>query len=441
MPQPLTAGAAARPITPGKPMFLFGYPHVERTSTGVHDPLMASALYMTDGVTPILFVANDIIFVPKDLAARARARIEEKTGIPAGHIMISATHTHSGPNTTNTLSNEADPVVPPADPAYLRHMEDGIVDAALEAVAGAKPAEAGLAEADGAMVGTNRRDPAGPSQPRVPVLAVRERDGGPFIALMLVVSMHPTVLHEDSTLVSGDFPGMTRQYLQANVAGAGCPIVYHSGPCGNQSPRHVTRANTFEEAERLGAGLGRSVEDALAGVRFNAAMHLAAAATGVDLPLRSFPGVEDAERRLAEVKERLERLRREGAPRAEVRTAECDWFGAEETVTLARAAASGRLAETAAACLPAEIQALRIGPWTFVGWQGECFVEFGLAVQESEPDTYVIALANGELQGYLVTREAVDEGGYEASNAIFASPESGERMVRATLDLLARVNG
>ena len=68
--------------------------------------------------------------------------------------------------------------------------------------------------------------------------------------------MHPTVLHEDSTLVSGDFPAMTRQYLQEHVLGADCPVLYHTGPSGNQSPRHVTRANTFDEAERLGGLLG-----------------------------------------------------------------------------------------------------------------------------------------------------------------------------------------
>ncbi len=37
---------------------------------------------------------------------------------------------------------------------------------------------------------------------------------GDPIACMLVVSMHPTVLREDSRVVSGDFPGLARQFLQ-----------------------------------------------------------------------------------------------------------------------------------------------------------------------------------------------------------------------------------
>ena len=48
----LVAGACASDITPVEPLFLFGYPHVERVSTGMHDPLLASALYLFDGRTP-----------------------------------------------------------------------------------------------------------------------------------------------------------------------------------------------------------------------------------------------------------------------------------------------------------------------------------------------------------------------------------------------------
>lgn len=55
------AGAAAVEITPKESQFLFGYPHVERMSTGVHDPLFSSALYLENGCEQVLFIANDII--------------------------------------------------------------------------------------------------------------------------------------------------------------------------------------------------------------------------------------------------------------------------------------------------------------------------------------------------------------------------------------------
>lgn len=430
----LQAGAAAMEITPRESQFLFGYPHVERMSTGVHDPLFSSALYLNDGERQVLFSANDIIFVPRESAVRARERIEQRTGVPAQHILISATHTHSGPLTVDYLSNEADPVVPKTDRAYVALMEDRIVAAAVAAVHNARPAEAGLAAADGTGVGTNRRDPSGPADPEVPVLCVREADQGAAIALMLVYCMHPTVLHEDSKLVSADFPGMTRQYLQGCVVSPETPVLYHTGPAGNQSPRHVTRGNTFDEARRLGEMLGRAVEKVVPQIAYRSDIAVGAARKFVDPPTRSFPSVAEAEERLRKATERFEYLKEHGDPK-EARTAECDWFGAEETLTLARAAEDGRLNEARNRCVPAEVQVLKVGPWRYVGWPPEIFVEYDLALKQQASGTYVISMANGEMQGYIVTREAAEEGGYEASNAFFA-PETGDLLVQAALELI-----
>ena len=88
--------------------------------------------------------------------------------------------------------------------------------------------------------------------------------------------------------------------------------------------------------------------------------------------------------------------------------------------------------------MPAEVALMRIGPWAFAGWPGEAFVEFSLKVRASHPNCHVISLVNGQLEGYLVTEEAVRQGWYEALNALFASPESGELLVMTTLELLSQ---
>jgi hypothetical protein len=134
MQKTISAGAAATDITPPTPQFLYGYPHVERISTGVHDPLLSSALFLSDGQNRVLVIANDVIFISKALAQRVRSRIREKTGIPETSILIAATHTHSGPVTVDYISNTSDPLVPPADRDYLDFLQDRIVEAALNAV-------------------------------------------------------------------------------------------------------------------------------------------------------------------------------------------------------------------------------------------------------------------------------------------------------------------
>jgi len=436
----LVAGVAQIDVTPDKPLHLYGYPHVDRISTGVHDPLLASALYLHSDTGDALFVSVDVIFISKAIAARVRRRVAAETGVDERAMVVSATHTHSGPGTVQYLSNEADSTVPPPDEGFLQKLEDGIVQAACDAIDAARPAEVGLVIADGSCTGGNRRDPFGPSNPRVPVLAVRDADDKRYLALMLVCSMHPTVLHEDSTVISGDFPRAARRYLQKHVVGEHCPVLHHCGACGNQSPRHVINDTTMVEAERIGNELGRAVETALAAISFVDATEITHAWADVDLPLREFIGEQEALRALAKAKARFKALQQSSAPRADVRTAECDVFGAEETFTLAKAAAKGRIAAYTESCMPAEVQCIRIGPWKFVALPGELFVEFGLAIESESPDTFVITLANGELQGYVVTEASVAEGGYEASNAMFRSPESGDILVQTTRNLIRQMS-
>ena len=419
-------------------MFLAGYPHVRRYSTGVHDPLWSSALCLESGGTRVLIMGNDIIYLSKQSVTRVRKRVAHQTGVPAENILISATHTHSGPKMLDPIATQDDEAVPKADVAYVAFVEDAIVEAATRATQRMVPAEIGLAVADATGVGTNRRDPNGPRDLDVPVMVVRDLDRHKPIATMMVCCMHPTVLHEDSTLVSGDFPGLARIQLQRDVLGDDCIVLYHTGPAGNQSPRHVTKANTFDEAERLGNILADAAAKAIASIEYRHVASIQCQHAHLTLPLRSFPSESDASARLSRAVARLVQLKHENAPRTVIRTAEVDWFGAQETLTLARAANEGRVAAAANAVMPAEVQAITIGPWTFVAWPGEMFIEFALQVKTARPNTFIISYANGELQGYLVTRAAAEEGGYESQNAIFKSPESGEMLVKTTLELLGR---
>lgn len=436
MSNTLIAGSAQVDISPKKLSFLYGYPHVKRYSSGIHDPLYSSALYISDGNEKIMFIANDIIWVSKEVVKIIRKAISEKIGIKPNNIMITATHTHSGPHTVDHISKQTDPSIPTADCKYVKFMQERIIKAGIEAFQNAQPAKVGLAIADDTGVGTNRRDPDGPADHNVPVMLVKNSQTDNNIACMIVCSIHPTVLHEDSLLVSGDFPGLSRIYLRENVLGKGCPVLHHTGPCGNQSPRYVTKANTFDEAKRLGEILGKAVEKAINTIDITENTDLKVKTTIIaDLPKKVFPSVEKAEINLKNTVAKLNQIKTSNAPKQEIRTAECDWFGAEETLTLSKSAESGILEKGYKSCLPAEIQVIKIGDWSFVGWQGEVFIEYALEIKEKHLNTFIISLANGEMQGYIVTEEAAKQGGYEASNALFCY-ESGNIIVSKTLKLL-----
>ena len=110
-------------------------------------------------------------------------------------------------------------------------------------------------------------------------------------------------------------------------------------------------------------------------------------------------------------------------------------LGAEETLELARAAAGGTLARAIAQCSPAEIQLICLGSCNLVFWPGEFFVDYALELKLKSPQTHLITLANGELQGYIVSPAAASQGVYEAGNAVF-SCANGRRFIEATMRLI-----
>ena len=349
MPTKLLAGAAAVDITPTESCFLWGYPHVARYSTGVHDPLLASALYLSDGQTAVLFVGTDVLLVSKALASAHGNELPRRRVCRQPTSWLPPRRAIPAPSRWNISA--ATRWFPTPIRVSFNGWRTAIVAAAEAACSAARPAQLGLAVADGSAVGGNRRNPRGPSNPRTPALVVCASDDSAAIAAMFICNMHPTVLHEDSTLISGDFPAMTRQYLQGTILG-GCPVLCQNGPCGNQSPRHVARGNTFDEAKRLGKLLGASIATAIGTICYEDKLLLECRQSFVQLPLREFPTVAEAEARVQQAEDRLAGLRCSQVEPGTVRTAECDWFGAEETLLLARAAHDGRLQTVASSACP-----------------------------------------------------------------------------------------
>ena len=432
----LAAGVGRWDLSNRSPLFLVGYPHVPRVSTGIHDPLWATALYLEDGGHAVLSLAVDILFIHHCTARFCRDAIARRTGLAPERILISATHTHSGPVTAAMLSWREDPTVSAPDPGYMAEFQHGIIEAGCAAVASAQPAELAVTSAHSTGVGGNRLSPDGKRDPEVGLLLARRASDHTPLALQLVYSMHPTVLHEDSRLVSSDFPHYTRQGLES--AFPGLHVLYHNGPSGNLSPRYHVQGQTFAEAERLGSLLGRQVRsalDRLTEADFRTSLPLDGATCRVELPPRQFCTVAEAEAELRAALAEFDGLRQNQAAHGPLRTAECTVFGAEERLALARAQEAGQTAALQREYNPVEVQVLKIGDAWLAGWPGECFVEYALKLKAAVPRAFVVSLANGELQGYIPTPEAT---GYEARLSFF-EPGAGDRLVAATVELVQRL--
>ncbi|MEI8309402.1 MAG: neutral/alkaline non-lysosomal ceramidase N-terminal domain-containing protein [Verrucomicrobiota bacterium] len=305
----LDAGFGRVDITPKNPCFLVCYPHVERTSTGTHDPLFASAVCLENGGTPLLLISLDLLFITAASTRECRRRIGEATGVPAQNILIGATHTHSGPHIAEVLAWKDDPVVPPVDQEYLEFSVTGTVEAAVDAWRHREAAEAVWTTADVRhLAGGNRIDSNGPEDPEAGLLLVRRLSDKSPIAVLSIYGMHPTVLHEDSTLISSDFIAFARREIESALPGAG--VVYLNGVCGDQSPRRSVKAQTFAEAERLGAALGARIAEALNNATgFSSDLSFAATSATIELEGKIFPPVGEAEASLTAARKRYDHLK------------------------------------------------------------------------------------------------------------------------------------
>lgn len=106
----------------------------DRMSTTIHDTLYVSCTAITgsNGET-VLLMSWDLQGTYASVLNTIRETISEQTGLPLEHVLMTATHTHSGPAVTNT------------DVAYMDEyrgmLTNQCIEAAFEALEDRKPAE------------------------------------------------------------------------------------------------------------------------------------------------------------------------------------------------------------------------------------------------------------------------------------------------------------
>jgi neutral ceramidase len=437
----LRAGTSITGISPSKGIELAGYPHFFRHNTGVHDPLYASCLLLDDGKMKIAFVCMDILFFSKKYVREVRQRVAEKIDLAPANIMISCSHTHSGPWASGRLDLEALEKGLRPDYGYIEDLKEKIIDLIDKANNDMFQAKIGsgfgiCGKEQG--IGGNRRAPGGLSDPEVWVIGVKDLKDD-FKAAFVKYSLHPTVIHEDSTLVSADYPAYIRKYL-AEIKPQ-MIMLFAQGTSGDQSTRYFRKGQSFDEAERIGNEIGKISNQVLDSLQFSRKLQISRHSKEININLRVLPSEEEAARNVKTTGKYLEKLNNQNASYLEIQNANLSNLGAEHTLCYTRLRNKGIALELETDELPAEVQVIRIGDTRIVGLQGEIFVEFGLEIQKRSPfkKTFIVELANGALPGYVCTEKAIAEGGYEVETTLMDG-KSGKKLVDTTLELLGKSN-
>ena len=432
----LTAGAFQADITPPPGVPMAGYYHV-RGAEGTHDPLRAKAIVFEQGGTRVALVGLDLIGTTFGMVADARKLIEAQTGIPGANVMISATHSHTGP--VLSVGNPRDDAFGGDRTLAVQFMNElpaKIAGAVKEADARRKPAkllhavgrEEGLAfnrrfhMTDG-TVGWNpgKKNPkivraAGPTDDAVPLVVV-EVDAKP-IACYVNFAMHlDTVggLH-----YSADYPHTLAKCV-ADAKGESVVTLFTIGTAGDINHINVESAAAQKghtEAARIGTRLAAEVLRAWDHLQpTEGTLRATTEAIALALPEISAADVEAAKDVAAKI-----RADEKPAPKF------MDQVKAFQTLDV-----QARLGKP----LAVEVQVISLGrELAWVSLPGEVFVELGLAIKRGSPyrTTICAELANGSV-GYIPTRTAYPQGNYEVVSSRCAAG-SGEKLVDAALGQL-----
>jgi hypothetical protein len=424
----LRAGAVAMDITPEYFPVSSNGGMADRQTTVAHDPLHARCLVLHNGVTSLALVVCDNCMIPRDIFDAAKSLASERTGIPVDHMLMSATHTHSGVTVTGVF--QSDP-----EPRYREFLIRKIADGIEQAHKQFQLARIGWTTAEDPTQVFNRRwftksgvenrdpfgrttdkvrmnpgfskdandRPSGPTDPQISLLAVQNLDGAP-IALLANYSLHYVGGVEGNALSAdyfAEFASLMTQKIGATDASPPFVGIMSNGTSGNINNVNYGADSydskpPYEKMRIVAASVADAAFAAYQQIEYHDWVPLDARTVDLELGVR-LPSADDV------AKARATLAAAGPGPYGKI-----EEIYARETVLLSEYPPH----------VQSIVQALRIGDLGIVGIPCETFVETGLAIKEASPlkPTFCISLANG-YNGYLPTPEHHGWGGYETWRA------------------------
>jgi neutral ceramidase len=427
----LLVGAAMMDITPDRPLPNYNGVMVEVDSNT--SPLRCQALAFECGEMQGVVISCDATFVDRTLLAYIRDVVNRATGIPGGHVMVAATHTHSAPAPCPSFLSGALP-----DPLYIDFFVEQISRAALKAWRERQPARmvSTLCETPGmefnrrairpnglvVFAGASNSDPSYPTGPvdRVMPFVGFESIAGEPIALMVNYPSHNNAV---GRVYSGDIGGRMTEAIQAQL-GVDIPALFLEGACADVI-WHNAKPDTKRGDERaceIGEAIATIVVSAFKQGERKSIDDVRLLATVMDLPDRKWEDstfCRDDSRGDSDDARQLQR----------------DRYDPEEAAVIARGDTT----------CPVEVMGIAFGDTAIVTNPAELFVALGMEIRERSPFavTLVSELSNGYC-GYVGDIDDFAKQGYETHRSVYTcrlAKDGGRRIVEMSVAMLGQLMG
>jgi len=400
-----SAGIGIVDITPSEPVVLAGSP-AQLKSSSVGSRLYVKALVLSCKEQEVAIVTLDTLKYPVDHVVSARRRIERATGIPAGNVIICASHTHRGPlwsyypdQLVTSIAQAVEIAVRDLVPCRL-----GIAMGKVEGVS-----ECRRVIRDGntwnrwqlAASVADQCQAESPIDPELDLLAVIGSDGK-YRAVVYNFACHAANTRD--LTVSSDYPGDVQRYVQKQLVYE-VPLLFLAGACGDVNP--VYRASE----EMMGEKLGERIIQCLGQLEPIDEPSFSVESRELPMPGREHPEFKEAEiarnwpSQLEHYRKSFHDMMRRKEP-----TYQCFFTG------------------------------IRIGDdFAIVTNPSELFCEIGMGIRSQSPFRYtmVVELTNGA-HGYVPTAKAFEAGSYETwfGEHSFLTTRAGEIIEKESLAIL-----
>lgn len=419
---------------------LAGGDAAKRVAKSIKDNLYITCVAFKQGEEVFLLYTMDAINASSDVVNPAKTAITQLTGVPSENIMMCATHTHAGVSLTYAWDGQQN---------HVRMFNEAAAYAGKNAIKDLTPAEVyhGNVEtekmafvrhyklSDGSYAGSNfgnfangtivghSEDADGQFQL---VKFVRE---GKKDVVMMNFPAHATFASTADTYISADYPGPTREYIEAN---SNSLVAFFAAAAGNQTPNSSMPGEAIysrKQYKEYGAALGKYAVDALPTLTKTED-------TTFMYMTKSYTGKSN--------KEKLELL----ALAPEVVAAGKEYGNIHaKTVELARKNGFSSYYEANAvigrsktpATRQMNISAMTIGNVGFIFAPYEMFSSQGRFIKENSVcDTTFISTCSGSSWGYMPDALGIEIGCYESCVTNFA-PGTGEDLAQVFVDMLAQL--
>jgi hypothetical protein len=287
-------------ITPPVGIHLAGFSARDHGSESIAHDLEARVFWLEDpeNQSKVCIVSADLIGFDYALAKAIQQDVFEQFGLSSEHLLLAASHTHSGPQTAANLEKAGGPT----DPRYLDDLRSKLITAIQTAQSEPSPVTISLTKGWLSGYSINRRvqingattmapNAHGVRDDEISVIVFTQESTQQPIAALFQFTCHPTVLN--GYAISPEYPGAARRRIEQALPQVTAGFL--QGCCGDVRPNCVLiggqrfRGGSLQEVDLFGQSLGDEVVRAIQKPVPKWSGHLVSSALSVELPFAEAP--------------------------------------------------------------------------------------------------------------------------------------------------------